>query len=83
MNASQPKRRAAPGSQPRHREAARELSVYDGNRLLGTIQPTAGSFVARDAGGKRLGRFDDDRSAMRRICQAAREAATEVKVASA
>jgi hypothetical protein len=59
------------------REPPAESSVYDGRRLLGTIKPGGRAFVARDAGGKRLGEFDDARSAMRRICDAARDAEAE------
>jgi hypothetical protein len=49
-----------------------ESSVYDGSRLLGSLLPRDGKFVARDAGGRKLGKFADGRVGMRAICDADR-----------
>lgn len=59
-------------NEPRRREPPRESSVYDGSRLLGTITPAGGAFVAHSATGEKLGEFADERLAMRRVCAAAR-----------
>ena len=64
---AKPKRKRKPPA-PRS-----ESSIYDGNRLLGTITPKAGAFVASNAAGKRLGTFTIEKLAMDAICEAGRE----------
>ena len=71
----------AAASAPARRDAKppTELSVYDGGRLMGTIKPKAGAFVARLANGRGLGEFLTDRLAMKEICAADRRARLEAQ----
>ena len=71
-----------PARKPRARikEPARELSVYDGGRLLGVIRPKGAAFVAHSAGGLAIGgAFATSRDAMRFICAHDRAARLEAE----
>jgi hypothetical protein len=49
------------------REDGRDLVVCDGRDAVGFVRQFADCWVAHDAGGKYLGRFADQRAAMRAI----------------
>lgn len=55
------------------RRTAVAAAIYDGRTLLGEVTPAAGgSFVARDATGRMLGKFADMREASKVITAHAR-----------
>jgi len=51
---------------------ATESAVYLDRELAGEIKPKAGVFIARLANGRSLGRYPDERQAMKAITAAAR-----------
>ena len=71
----------AAASAPARRDAKppTKSSVYDGGRLMDTIKPKAGAFVARLANGRGLGEFLSDYLAMKEICAADRRARLEAQ----
>lgn len=56
--------------------ALRQLQVYDGQLLLGSVFVEGNRFVAFDAKGKRLGSFDDQAAAASAIDTASSRAST-------
>jgi hypothetical protein len=56
--------------------ALRQLQVYDGQLLLGSISIDGDTFVAFDAKGKRLGSFGDQAAAVSAIDAASSRAPT-------
>jgi hypothetical protein len=53
------------------RAPARQLQIYDGQSLLGSISIDGGAFIAFDAKGRRLGSFGNQAAASAAIDAAA------------
>jgi hypothetical protein len=59
--------RSAKAKHPLETTSGRDLAVHDGRELVGFVRRIGTIFAAYTAGGKFLGRFDDQISAMRAI----------------